>query len=58
MLIELKVLSRVQAGNFIVKIVINVIIVINISDKISINYCLIKMQIVIILRKILNTAVS
>ena len=49
-------LYRVQTGTFIVYIAINVITEINISYKISINYCSIKMQIVIILRKILNTA--
>ena len=39
-------------------IAINAFIVINISYEISINYCSIKIQIVIILRKILNTALS
>ena len=49
----IKTLYSVLTGTFIA---INSIIEINISYKISINYCSIKTQIVIILRKILNTA--
>ena len=53
---EFLIFYRFQTGTFIALIAINAIIEINISYKISIYYCSIKMEIVIILRKILNTA--
>ena len=54
----IRILYRVQTGKFKAIYAINAVIEINISHKVSISYCLIKMQIVIILSKILNTTLS
>ena len=52
------ILYRVQKGTFIAYIAINAIIENNISYKISINYCSIKTQIVIILNKSMSIVIS
>ena len=51
-------LYRIQKGIFTAQIAINATIEINISYKISINYCVMKVPIVIIFSKTLNTTLS